>query len=83
MVELWGRHWTRPEVLARVGRLDQLAGVQLTEAADERGELEFLAAGEQRHYELEIGALSSAAEIEEFAASARDLADASAAGAPA
>ena len=39
MVELWGRHWTRPELLARVGRLDQMAGVQLTEAADgaERG----------------------------------------------
>jgi Domain of unknown function (DUF4432) len=39
VVELWGRHWTRPELLARVGRLDQLAGVQLTEAADgaERG----------------------------------------------
>ena len=39
MVELWGRHWSRPELLARVGRLDQIAGVQLTEAADgaERG----------------------------------------------
>ena len=39
MVELWGRHWTRPELLARAGRLEQIAGVQLTEAADgaERG----------------------------------------------
>ena len=39
MVELWGRHWSRPELLARAGRLDQIAGVQLTEAADgaERG----------------------------------------------
>jgi hypothetical protein len=39
VVELWGRHWSRQELLARVGRLDQIAGVQLTEAADgaERG----------------------------------------------
>jgi hypothetical protein len=39
MVELWGRQWSRPELLARIGRLDQVAGVQLTEAADgaERG----------------------------------------------
>lgn len=39
MVELWGRQWSRAELLARVGRLDQVAGVQLTEAADgaERG----------------------------------------------
>ncbi|HEX6932622.1 MAG TPA: aldose 1-epimerase family protein [Streptosporangiaceae bacterium] len=39
MVDLWGRHWTRSELLARVGRLEQLGGVQLTEAADgsERG----------------------------------------------
>ncbi len=39
MVELWGRQWSRTGLLARVGRLEQLAGVQLTEAADgaERG----------------------------------------------
>jgi hypothetical protein len=39
MVSLWGRSWTRGELLARVGRLDQLAGVQLVEASDgaERG----------------------------------------------
>ncbi len=39
MVHLWGRQWSRSELLARVGRLEQLAGVQLTEAADgaERG----------------------------------------------
>ena len=39
MVSLWGRSWTRGELLARVGRLDQLADVQLVEASDgaERG----------------------------------------------
>lgn len=39
MVNLWGRPWTRRELLARVGRFDQLAGVQLVEAGDgaERG----------------------------------------------
>jgi hypothetical protein len=39
VVELWGRQWTRPQLLARVGRLEQLAGVQLVQAADgaERG----------------------------------------------
>jgi Domain of unknown function (DUF4432) len=39
MVSLWGRPWTRRELLARVGRLDQVAGVQLVEATDgaERG----------------------------------------------
>jgi Domain of unknown function (DUF4432) len=39
MVNMWGRSWTRAELLARVGRLDQVAGVQLTEAGDgaERG----------------------------------------------
>jgi hypothetical protein len=36
---LWGRRWTRSELLARLGRLEQLAGVQVVEAADgaERG----------------------------------------------
>ena len=39
MVSLWGRQWTRAELLARVGRLEQLGGVQLVEAGDgaERG----------------------------------------------
>lgn len=39
MVYLWGRQWPRGELMARVGRLEQLAGVQLVEAADgaERG----------------------------------------------
>jgi len=39
VVYLWGRQWSRGELLARVGRLEQLAGVQLVEAADgaERG----------------------------------------------
>ena len=39
MVNLWGRPWARHELLARVGRLDQVAGVQLVEAGDgaERG----------------------------------------------
>lgn len=39
MVELWGKRWSRSSLLARLGRLEQVAGVQLTEAADgaERG----------------------------------------------
>jgi hypothetical protein len=39
MAQLWGKSWTRTELLARVGRLEQLAGVELVEAADgpERG----------------------------------------------
>jgi len=39
MVSLWGRPWTRRELLARVGRLDQVAGVELAQAGDgaERG----------------------------------------------
>jgi hypothetical protein len=39
VVDLWGRRWTRDELLARVGRLEQLASVQLVEAGDgaERG----------------------------------------------
>ena len=34
MVSLWDRPWSRAELLARVGRLEQVAGVQLAEAAD-------------------------------------------------
>jgi hypothetical protein len=39
VVDLWGRRWTKDELLARVGRLEQIAGVQLVEAGDgaERG----------------------------------------------
>jgi hypothetical protein len=39
VVCLLGRHWTRQELLTRVGRLEQIAGVQLVEAGDgpERG----------------------------------------------
>jgi hypothetical protein len=36
---LWGQQWTREELLARVGRLEQVAGIRLTEGGDgaERG----------------------------------------------
>ena len=39
MVTLWGRQWTRDELLARVGRLEQVAGIRLVEGGDgaERG----------------------------------------------
>jgi hypothetical protein len=39
VVTLWGRRWTRPELLARVGRLEQVAGMRLVEGGDgaERG----------------------------------------------
>jgi hypothetical protein len=39
VVYLLGREWSRSELLARIGRLEQLGGVQLTEATDgaERG----------------------------------------------
>ncbi len=39
MVDLWGRTLSRDELLARVGRLEQVAGVQLVECGDgaERG----------------------------------------------
>jgi len=30
VVSLWGRSWSRPQLLARVGRLEQVGGVQLT-----------------------------------------------------
>jgi hypothetical protein len=107
MVNLWGRPWTRRELLARVGRLDQLAGVhafphhitwrQLGTGtyvvamepstnrdagrldARARGELQHLAAGEERRYTLEIGALVGIEDLDAFTARARLLAaDASA-----
>jgi len=39
VVTLWGRQWTRDELLARVGRLEQVAGIRLVEGGDgaERG----------------------------------------------
>ena len=39
MAILWGRRWTREELLARVGRLEQVAGIRLVEGGDgaERG----------------------------------------------
>jgi Domain of unknown function (DUF4432) len=39
VVTLWGREWTRQELLARVGRLEQVAGIRLLEGGDgaERG----------------------------------------------
>jgi Domain of unknown function (DUF4432) len=39
VVTLWGRQWTRAELLARVGRLEQVAGLRLVEGGDgaERG----------------------------------------------
>jgi hypothetical protein len=37
VVDLWGRRWTRDELLAPVGRLEQLAGVQLVGDGAERG----------------------------------------------
>ena len=39
MATLWGRQWTREALLARVGRLEQVAGVRLIEGGDgaERG----------------------------------------------
>ena len=39
MAILWGRRWTREELLARVGRLEQVAGIRLIAGGDgaERG----------------------------------------------
>ena len=92
MVTLWGRQWSRAELLARVGRLEQVAGVRLGMVAyvvamepstnrdagrfdaRERGELGYLAPGEERRYRLEIGALDGRDAIEAFAAGARELA---------
>jgi len=110
VVTLWGRQWSRAGLLARVGRLEQVAGVRLTEGGDgaalphhitwrqlgtvayvvamepstnrdagrfdarERGELGYLAPGEERRYRLEIGALDGRDAIEAFAAGARELA---------
>src|SRR4029077_11039221 len=39
VVTLFGRRWSRPELLARVGRLEQVAWIRLVEGGDgaERG----------------------------------------------
>lgn len=37
MPKLWGRDWSRAELLRRVGRLDQVAGVRLVELGDAGG----------------------------------------------
>jgi hypothetical protein len=55
VVSLWGRDWTQGELLARVGRLDQVAGVQLLEAGDgaERG-VRLLRFGTGSGFEFEV-----------------------------
>jgi hypothetical protein len=55
MVSLWGRSWRRQELLARVGRLEQIAGVQLVEGADgpERG-VRVLRVSSGAGFELEV-----------------------------
>jgi hypothetical protein len=50
VVTLWGRQWRRDELLARVGRLEQVAGVRLRYrleigALDGRDAIEAFAAG--------------------------------------
>jgi hypothetical protein len=35
VVYLWGRHWTRAELLARVGRPEQVGGIRLVDAGAE------------------------------------------------
>ncbi len=37
MASLYGRHWTRQDILQRVGHMDQVAGIRLVEAADGLG----------------------------------------------
>ena len=34
MASLYGQHWSRQEILQRVGHMDQVAGIKLVEAAD-------------------------------------------------
>jgi hypothetical protein len=71
VVTLWGRRWTRPELLARVGRLEQVAGMRLVER--DRDELIHLAPGETRRYRMEIGGLAGADAIEAFSREARAM----------
>jgi hypothetical protein len=70
VVTLWGRRWTRAELLARVGRLEQVAGIRLVEGGDE---LIHLAPGETRRYRMEIGGLVGADAIEAFSREARAM----------
>jgi len=60
VVTLWGRRWTRPELLARVGRLEQVAGIRLVE-------------GKTRRHRMEIGGLVGADAIEAFSREARAM----------
>jgi Domain of unknown function (DUF4432) len=55
MVMLWGRHWSRNELLARVGRLEQLAGVHLVSGGDgaERG-VRMLRSASGAGFDLEV-----------------------------
>ncbi len=55
MVTLWGQQWTREDLLARVGRLEQVAGIQLIEGGDgaERG-VRMLRCGTGAGFEFEI-----------------------------
>ena len=55
MVELFGRDWTRSELLSRVGRLEQVAGIELVEGGDgaERG-VRFLRVRSGSGFEIEI-----------------------------
>jgi hypothetical protein len=55
VVTLWGRQWTREELLARVGRLEQVAGIWLVEGGDdaERG-VRMLRCRPGAGFELEI-----------------------------
>jgi hypothetical protein len=76
MPELFGTGYTRAGLLRRVGRLEQVAGVRLVTIGDGQGpgrpgagipHWQWLAPGETRHYDLEIGALPGAAAIGQFA----------------
>jgi hypothetical protein len=84
VVTLWGRRWTRPELLARVGRLEQVAGIRLVEGGDgaERGARILRCTtgagfdfepGETRRYRMEIGGLVGADAIEAFSREARAM----------
>jgi hypothetical protein len=83
VVTLWGRQWTSEELLARVGRLEQLAGIRLVEGRDgaERG-VRMLRCWSGAGFDFEvlvdrgseIGALVGHDAIDAFARGARDLA---------
>jgi len=86
VVDLWGRRWTKDELLARVSLPHHITWRQLGAGtyvvamepctnrdarrfdARSRGGLQHLAPGEQRRYQLEIGALLGRKAIDSFAA---------------